>query len=340
MSMNTSVFRNQAGFFITLALLAFVFPSDAEAQVTTRRTDQDVLVMSFNVRWDGFDDGPNDWSTRRDSVIALIESQQPDIIGFQEPSRRQSEDLAGALSGYQIITDSHKRSLHIPIAVRTDRFEVNASGSFWLVDRSPLPGGTRRCTWLRLFDKKTTREIFVYNVHLDGRDHNAHLRAVTELMAHIARRSPTVPFVITGDFNQVESGPGIRYLKGFPPFPNDDDPQRLNPLAVVDTFGRINSTKSGVGTGHGFTGRIDGGRIDYIFVGPTIKVLDASILRDNPFNKFPSDHYPVTARVRLYEGHAALDKNPKTPEKPMPSSRDDDLASRRSLNSESSHLTK
>lgn len=299
MSMDTPVFRKQAGLFIGLALLAFVFPSVGEPQDTIHRSGQDMLVMSFNVRWDGFDDDPNGWSKRRDSVVALIKQHQPDIIGFQEPSKQQTRDLADALPGYRIVQEAHERALHIPIAVKIDRFIVTASGSFWLVDRSPLQGGTRRCAWLRLLDNKTTKELYVYNVHLDGRDPIAHLNSVAKLIANIIERKPKAPFVVTGDFNQVETGSSIRYLTDSRPVVARDGRQWRNPLPLSDTFRRIHGAKTGVGTGHGFTGRTDGGRIDYIFVELTSDVLDASILRSKPYGIFPSDHYPVTARVRL-----------------------------------------
>ena len=39
--------------------------------------------------------------------------------------------------------------------------------------------------------------------------------------------------------------------------------------------------------------------IDFIFAPPWVKVLDAEILRDNEDGLYPSDHYPVTARLRF-----------------------------------------
>jgi endonuclease/exonuclease/phosphatase family metal-dependent hydrolase len=54
-----------------------------------------------------------------------------------------------------------------------------------------------------------------------------------------------------------------------------------------------------VGTFHGFQGGVDGGKIDYIMVLPNTKVLQAEILRDNKDNRYPSDHFPVTAVLRF-----------------------------------------
>ena len=43
----------------------------------------------------------------------------------------------------------------------------------------------------------------------------------------------------------------------------------------------------------------DGDKIDYILVTPDTEVSDATIVRTNRDGRYPSDHYPVTARVSL-----------------------------------------
>jgi endonuclease/exonuclease/phosphatase family metal-dependent hydrolase len=55
-----------------------------------------------------------------------------------------------------------------------------------------------------------------------------------------------------------------------------------------------------VGTFNGFKpGQTGGDKIDYVFVEPGADVVDAAILRDARDGRYPSDHFPVTARVRL-----------------------------------------
>ena len=54
------------------------------------------------------------------------------------------------------------------------------------------------------------------------------------------------------------------------------------------------------GTFNGFAmGQAPGPRIDYIFVGPRIRVLDYAVLTDADGQRYPSDHFPVTARLRV-----------------------------------------
>jgi endonuclease/exonuclease/phosphatase family metal-dependent hydrolase len=55
-----------------------------------------------------------------------------------------------------------------------------------------------------------------------------------------------------------------------------------------------------VGTFTGFrSGRIEGEKIDYIFAQPGTEVLSASIVRTSRDGRYPSDHFPVVARLAL-----------------------------------------
>ena len=55
------------------------------------------------------------------------------------------------------------------------------------------------------------------------------------------------------------------------------------------------------GTYHGFKGRIKGRRIDYIFVSDEFEVEEAYVDRTNFDGRYPSDHYPLVAVLRLKE---------------------------------------
>jgi endonuclease/exonuclease/phosphatase family metal-dependent hydrolase len=44
---------------------------------------------------------------------------------------------------------------------------------------------------------------------------------------------------------------------------------------------------------------IGGERIDWIVASPQFQTLNAEIGRRMPAGRFPSDHWPVTARLRL-----------------------------------------
>ncbi|MGC4014659.1 MAG: hypothetical protein QM755_09115, partial [Luteolibacter sp.] len=53
------------------------------------------------------------------------------------------------------------------------------------------------------------------------------------------------------------------------------------------------------GTVHGFSGKTDGGRIDYIYASPELKPVDSEILHDSKDGVWPSDHFPVRATLEV-----------------------------------------
>jgi endonuclease/exonuclease/phosphatase family metal-dependent hydrolase len=55
-----------------------------------------------------------------------------------------------------------------------------------------------------------------------------------------------------------------------------------------------------VGTYTAFVyGRIEGEKVDYVLVPAGTEVLEAEIVRWSRGERYPSDHFPVIARVRL-----------------------------------------
>ena len=54
-----------------------------------------------------------------------------------------------------------------------------------------------------------------------------------------------------------------------------------------------------LGSYNGFIGKYNGPKIDYIMVKSDIEVIEASILKSNSKGRYPSDHFPVTAQLRI-----------------------------------------
>ena len=67
----------------------------------------------------------------------------------------------------------------------------------------------------------------------------------------------------------------------------------------MDTFRLLHPDATDVGTAHNFQGGRTGNKIDYIFVQPGTQVLRAEILHDHQDNRYPSDHFPITAALSL-----------------------------------------
>ncbi len=72
-----------------------------------------------------------------------------------------------------------------------------------------------------------------------------------------------------------------------------------SPILLEDTFRTLYPSEKTVGTFNGFKGKSGGAKIDYIFATPDIRTLAASIVRDERKGRYPSDHFPLVAQLRL-----------------------------------------
>jgi endonuclease/exonuclease/phosphatase family metal-dependent hydrolase len=72
---------------------------------------------------------------------------------------------------------------------------------------------------------------------------------------------------------------------------------------LIDTYREVNPISgSHEGTREGFNGGTAGDRIDWIITTNNFATLDAGIDRTNYSGQYPSDHYPVTAVLRVQHG--------------------------------------
>jgi len=110
-----------------------------------------------------------------------------------------------------------------------------------------------------------------------------------------SRREPA-PFVVLGDLNASEGNRAVRFLKGELPRASDDGPSVSSPN-LVDTFRVLHPEKNDVGTFNGWRDEVRPGKIDYVFAPSWMRVLEARILRDREGGRYPSDHFPVSARL-------------------------------------------
>jgi len=259
----------------------------------------DLRVMTFNIRWEGLDKDSNSWEQRKAGVVDLLRIHAPDVFSLQEASPGQTTFINESLPNYHFSSSQHERSVYQPIFFRNDRFRLDSQGSFWLVEKSELQGGTRRCAWVRLVEMKSGRGLYIFNLHLDSRSANSRESSVVRLMEEISRRPFKDPFLVMGDFNAVETSPSISFLTGKIPLRDQSGQMRVNATPIRDAVRDVVPAGKAPGTAHGFKGNLDGPRIDYIFVSESITIRDAGIVRDSVNRRFPSDHFPVIADIAL-----------------------------------------
>jgi endonuclease/exonuclease/phosphatase family metal-dependent hydrolase len=266
-------------------------------------------VMSFNIRYGSANDGENHWKYRREMVFDVLRNHRPDIVGLQEALDFQISEIRNALSKYGRIgvarEDGKNEGEYSAILYRTDRFDVDESGTFWFSDTPEVPGSShwgnacvRICTWARFVEKKSAKAFYFFNLHLDHVSQPSREKSAMLLAQRIHSRKHPDPFIVTGDFNAGENNPVITYLKGKTKLP-EDETGKFTPVPMVDTFRLLHPDAKNVRTGHSFRGTRKGSKIDYVFTPPGVKILEAQILYDNVDGRYPSDHFPVTATIRF-----------------------------------------
>ncbi len=291
-------------FLALLAVLTMLVPNAVCA------APGEVSIMTFNIRYGTANDGANHWEKRHELVYDVIRRHDCDAVGLQEALHFQIEQICAAVPNHAVIgvgrDDGKTQGEYSAIIFRADRLNVTDSGTFWLSDTPDAPGSitwgnacTRICTWARFIQKKSGKAFYLFNVHLDHRSQFSREKSMVLLAQRIADRKHSDPVIVTGDFNAGESNPAIRYLTGEIEGNTDDKRFAKNPVPLVDTFRVLHPTASPVGTFNGFKGERSGAKIDYIFVLPGTKVLEAAILHDNKDGRYPSDHFPLTARIGL-----------------------------------------
>lgn len=256
-------------------------------------------VLTYNLRYiTSGDQGERAWTARRDQAAELIKNDAADIVGIQEGLPPMMNDLADRLAGYAVIgvgrEDGIDRGEYAAILVKSDRFRVQESGTFWLSDTPDVPNSctwgntvTRICTWAKLFDRETGRTLHFYNTHLDHASAEARQKGTELILSRIAARGKGAgPVMLTGDFNAAEGDPLHAAVKSAG---LGDVWRSVHPQAGPDD----------AATFHQFTGAKGGARIDYIYASPDFKAVESEVIRSSKNGVYPSDHYPVRATLNL-----------------------------------------
>ncbi len=277
-----------------------------------RLSQGDLLVMSFNIRTGNANDGPNRWANRWDMVCDVVRRYDADLVGLQEAYRFQVDRIVETLPEYGWIgvgrDDGRAEGEHSAILYRKDRLTVADAGTFWLSDTPEVAGSitwgnacTRVCTWGHFVHTVSGKSFYMYNLHLDHVSQPSREKSAVLLTDRMAGRGDDDLVIVTGDFNAGEHNYVIQYLTGRMVLALDNGRASRTPVPLVDTFREIHPYATPVGTFNGFRGDSAGDKIDYIFVPPGTRVIDAAIIYDNVNGRYPSDHFPIIASLSLTE---------------------------------------
>ena len=248
-------------------------------------------IFTFNVRV-CVDKGANDFDLRKLRIAELINTEKPDIVGFQEATGRMREELAKLLDGYYVVGCGREKNYggeSAAVAYRTDKFELLKLDNFWL-SATPYVAGSRygedqsKCpritTALLLVEKSDGTPFWFINTHLDHIGSTARLLASTQLMQFISQQRE--PCILTGDFN---AGPTSKEIRA---------------LIDNENLGLIDCTSNIEGTFHDYGKMAKMAKIDYIFTNLECDVSKSFAYPDEaPNGTYYSDHLPVCAFINV-----------------------------------------
>ncbi len=259
-------------------------------------------VMTFNIRYDNPDDGPNSWANRKANVVNMIRFHHADIIGIQEALKHQVMYLASNLTDYYHFGVGRDNGIdegeYSPIFFRKDRYIVVEKSTFWLSENPNVPGKgwdaacNRIVTWGRFRDLKTGTLFYVFNTHFDHLGKEARRESSKLLLQKIYQITASKPVILTGDFNSIPKSEPYSIITQTPVNKYEFKVADARQLSILKHHG-----PTGTFTGFKSVGTSENLPIDFIFIINTAKVLSHGTLSDNIDGYFPSDHMPVIAAV-------------------------------------------
>ncbi|GGH21707.1 endonuclease/exonuclease/phosphatase family protein [Sphingobacterium alkalisoli] len=267
-------------FFILFAVCAFA---------------QEINVASFNIRLKTDGDVGNLWQDRKEAVCNLISYHEFDIFGIQEGFSDQVKDMQQLLPNFDYVgvgrDDGAEKGEHSAIFYNKTRFDVIKSGTFWLSatdTEKPNKGWDaalpRICTWGIFKDKESNKSFILMNTHFDHVGVQARKESAKLILSKATEFATELPLILTGDFNVDETNEAYFTL--------------ANSGVVEDALTKSKIVYTPNSTFNNWGKSIKpSGRIDHIFITPHFNVEKYGILTDTYIGKYPSDHFPVAARL-------------------------------------------
>ncbi|MVO09918.1 endonuclease/exonuclease/phosphatase [Flavobacterium sp. TP390] len=249
-------------------------------------------VMSYNIRLGSAKDGANNWETRKEKLVALLDYYEADFIGLQEVQKFQLDYITTHLTNYKVIglpREEGEFAEYSCILYHEKRYTVEEQHTLWLSEtpEKMSKGWDAAChrivTYGRFKDKKDKKQYWIANTHLDHQGLEAREKSA-ELLVKLANElnhQQAIPFVLTGDFNAAPEEKTITLLKA-----NLWDTYEK---AIKKPYG-----PKGTWNAFHFQEKITN-RIDYIFYSKVndLQVQKIAIIDDFYDFKYPSDHLPV-----------------------------------------------
>lgn len=252
-------------------------------------------VMTYNLRFANETD-PHPWSARRPLLTELLRESAPHLLGVQEGLRPQLDQIAEGLAdhytwvGQSRLGDTEDE--YCAIYVDRRRFDILDVDQRWLSTTPQTPGSLswgrhpRIVTAVSLAERDSGARLLMLNTHLDYWSLTARRFSAELLADYLDTSGGGRPVVLTGDFN---TGAHISAVH-----------RRLQQAGLVDVFDRAAHPGPDHPTFNDYQPpRTRGPRIDWIFVSAQVQVDSCGIVTRHFDGRYPSDHLPVQAALRL-----------------------------------------
>lgn len=254
-------------------------------------------VMSFNIRYGTADDGENSWANRRGIVIDMLKEYSPDVVGMQECLDFQADYLVEQMPQYKwfgVGREADTSGERMVILYKYKWLSPVEVKNFWLSETPEVPGSRswdtacpRMVTAARFFHNET-RQFFVFcNTHFDHRSEAARQGAAEVLRDYIASFEKAMPVIVTGDFNS-KAGDSVAWTTLVQGDVRDAWLVAKETAGPAMTFGGYEAPEPDLDR-----------RIDWILVRGPIAVEHCETVTYEEGSHYPSDHYPVAARLRV-----------------------------------------
>ena len=271
----------------------------------------DLKIMTFNIRYGTAADGENSWEHRKTILINCLKKHHPDILGTQETLEFQVDSIKAAFPQWRAFGVGRYHTVAEPerphesmsgesctILYDTTKFSLIEQGTFWHSDTPDLPASItwdntlpRITTWGILEHREQKRRFVVLNTHFHWGE--PYVRKTSELIMRKWRDiAGSMPTILMGDFNLSPESESHELFCSKTGDPNI----RGN---FIDCWQALHKSEQDAGTSNNYNGTKSKNRIDWILTTPDFVVGSADIIYCNENGRYPSDHYPVLAHVKL-----------------------------------------
>ncbi len=268
-------------------------PATMEIAGVPEKTDEEVRIVSFNVRCK--DDLYGSVQGRSQLIVSALNQYAPDSFGVQEATKEWldifCEKLGDRYAMVSQMRDGKKSSEASAVFYLKDKYNLIDSGTIWLSDtpdefasKFTLSFCPRIATWAVLQNKETEERYTHINTHLDHVFESVRVKQIEVLSVKIAElKALGYPVVCTGDFNTKQGA------------------DAYNKMSEIMKDSKLIASQSDDGATFINYGRnrLETKPIDFIFVSEGVTVDTYKIIDEKIDRMYLSDHAGLCADVKF-----------------------------------------